>query len=184
MNEHLNLSTTNIVISIVNSVVLIVFAFAAGIMLVAFQTYFTRRHYKKLIEKATKSGGLEKEDLHIFIKRKQITYIEIDKILRQLIEKKLEDSSGEQELKELRELTNWFEGQEGFIELPLNIRKNLEEIKKHSPETEYLINLLAMSLKDIYRTYAAKAAGQRRLNNIYGIIGIVGVILTIIQALH
>lgn len=184
MINHLNLSASNVIISIFNTVLLVGVSFLVAQLIITVQTLLTQRHYKRIIERASKTGNLEKDDLHIFLNSKRISYKELDKILRKVAEDLLLDEKNETELQNIRVLISWFEEQEGFIEIPKNIRKNLETIKQQTPESEYLVNILAMSLKDIYRTQAVKAAGQRRINHLYGIIGIGGVIFAVIQAFY
>lgn len=184
MINHLNLSASNVIISIFNTVLIIGVTFIVAHAIMIVQALSTQIYYKRIIETTSKTGGLEKDDLYIFLNSKRISYKELDRVLRKVAESLLRGEKNEAALQNIRGLIRWFEEQEGFIEIPENIRKNLESIKQQTPESEYLVNILAMSLKDIYRTQAVKEAGQRRVNHIYGIIGVVGAILTITQLFH
>ena len=184
MINHLNLSVSNVIITILNTVLLIGVSFLVAQLIITVQTLLTQRHYKRIIEKTSKTGKLEKDDLYIFLNSKRISYKELDRVLRKVAENLLRGEKNETALQNIRGLIRWFEEQEGFIELPKEIRKNLERIKQQTPESEYLVNILAMSLKDIYLTKAVKEARQRRVNHIYGIIGVVGALLTIAQLFH
>ncbi|CAI0965786.1 MULTISPECIES: hypothetical protein [Serratia] len=158
-------------------------AAATSVIIFAIVTVTTSIHYKRTISIALQKNKLKNEDLHTFLNKKNITYRSLDHILKQLFEDSLKTSKSEHDISEkLREIIHWFEEQEGLLELPKDVRTNLEVIQKQTPETKYQINRLASSLKELYRTHAQREARLRWFSYISGGIGIFGVFYGIFQS--
>ncbi|CAI1024125.1 Uncharacterised protein [Serratia proteamaculans] len=145
---------------------------------------YYREHYKRTIINSIKKNTLKKEDLYIFLKKRDITYKPLDRILRQLFESSLKNEPTSVQTHQLRDLILWYEEQEGFTEIPRDVRENLEVIQKQSPEARYQVNRLATSLKDLYRTQAIRETRLRWFSYFSGTIGIIGVIYGVIQSWH
>ncbi|MBH3017832.1 hypothetical protein [Serratia ureilytica] len=158
--------------------------FALIIVARAMEIVYYRDHYKKTITKSIKNNTLKNEDLYLFLKKRDVNYKPLDRVLRQLFESSLKDEFASEHTHRLRELILWFEEQEGFTEIPRDVREHLELIQKQNPDARYQVNRLATSLKDLYRTQSLREARLRWFSYLSGIIGIMGVIYGVLQSWH
>lgn len=172
----------NILYTILYSILPLSLSVVGAVIIVVIGSIFTLRHYKKLITLSLKNESLKKEDLYIFLKRGLITYRSLDNILRRLFENSLKTDPESENTEKLRELIVWFEEQEGFTELPKDVRRSLEDIQKQTPEVRLQINRLAESLKELYRTHSQREARLRLFSYISGAVGILGVIIGVVQS--
>ncbi|AOV10003.1 MULTISPECIES: hypothetical protein [Enterobacteriaceae] len=173
----------DIAVVLLYSVMPIAFAVVASGIIIFIGWYITTLRYRRIIRIAIQNNKLKNEDLHIFLNKKYISYSSLNLVLKNLFEEELKKTRGDNHTNTLRDIINWYEEQEGLIELPKDIRANLEVIRKQTPESEHQINQLAASLKDLFITRQRRENRLRRFSYISGGVGIIGVLYGVIQSM-
>ncbi|MFJ5498734.1 hypothetical protein ACIPUN_02175 [Pectobacterium sp. CHL-2024] len=173
----------DIAVILLYSAIPIAFAVMASGIIIFIGWFITNLRYRKIISTSLNNNKLKKEDLHTFLNKGYISYRSLSLVLKHLFEEELKKTGIDNHADTLRDIINWYEEQEGLIDLPKDIRTNLEVIKKQTPETEYQISRLAASLKDLFITRERRENRLRRFSYISGGVGIIGVLYGVIQSI-